>query len=95
LASQCGTNPIIGQPTSALGLVLNVLSGHAGAASVQATVYSLTGRRLLEQKASGTQIALELAKPKLANGVYLVVITSLGPDGRVLAREVRKVVILR
>jgi hypothetical protein len=96
LASQCGSNGIIGQapPASAPGL-LTALSGQAGAASVQVAVYSLTGRLLLEQRASGAQMALDMAQRNLANGVYLAVVTSLGPDGRVLAREVRKVVILR
>jgi len=96
LASQCGSKGIIGQapPASAPGL-LTALSGQAGAASVQVAVYSLTGRLLLEQRASGAQMALDMAQRNLANGVYLAVVTSLGPDGRVLAREVRKVVILR
>ncbi|MEM4413949.1 MAG: hypothetical protein QXD59_06710, partial [Candidatus Caldarchaeum sp.] len=93
LASQCGSQHPIGQPASAPGL-LTVLSGQAGASGVQVAVYSLTGRLLLEQKASGAQIALDLAQRELANGVYLAVITSVGPDGRVLAREVRKVVVL-
>lgn len=94
LASQCGSQHPIGQPASAPRL-LTVLSGQAGASGVQVAVYSLTGRLLFEQKASGAQMALDLAQRELANGVYLAVITSVGPDGRVLAREVRKVVVLR
>ncbi|MFN4219284.1 MAG: T9SS type A sorting domain-containing protein, partial [Candidatus Bipolaricaulia bacterium] len=77
------------------GLMFNVLSGQAGASGVQVNIYSLTGQLLFEQKASGAQIALDLAQRELANGVYLAVVTSVGPDGRVLAREVRKVVVLR
>ncbi len=94
LASQCGSKGIIGQPASAPRL-LTVLSGQAGAATVQVAVYSLTGRLLLEQKATGAQMALDLARRELANGVYLAVVTSVGPDGQILSREVRKVVVLR
>jgi hypothetical protein len=81
-------------PASAPRL-LTVLSGQAGAAGVRVAVYDFAGRLLLEQKATGAQVALDLVQRELANGVYLAVVESLAADGRTLVREVRKVIVLR
>jgi hypothetical protein len=96
LASQCGSKGIIGQaPPASASRLLTVLSGQAGAAGVRVAIYDFAGRLLLEQKATGAQVALDLVQRELANGVYLAVVESLAADGRTLVREVRKVVVLR
>jgi hypothetical protein len=96
LASQCGSKGIIGQaPPASASRLLTVLSGQAGAAGVRVAIYDFSGRLLLEQKATGAQVALDLVQRELANGVYLAVVESLDADGRTLVREVRKVIVLR
>jgi hypothetical protein len=96
LKSQCGSKGIIGQaPPASASRLLTVLSGQAGAAGVRVAVYDFAGRLLLEQKATGAQVALDLVQRELANGVYLAVVESLAADGRTLVREVRKVIVLR
>jgi hypothetical protein len=96
LKSQCGSKGIIGQaPPASASRLLTVLSGQAGAAGVRVAIYDFAGRLLLEQKATGAQVALDLVQRELANGVYLAVVESLAADGRTLVREVRKVIVLR
>jgi hypothetical protein len=95
LKSQCGSKGTIGFDPASAPRLLTVLSGQAGAAGVRVAVYDFAGRLLLEQKATGAQVALDLVQRELANGVYLAVVESLDADGRTLVREVRKVIVLR
>jgi hypothetical protein len=95
LKSQCGSKGTIGFDPASAPRLLTVLSGQAGAAGVRVAVYDFAGRLLLEQKATGAQVALDLVQRELANGVYLAVVESLAADGRTLVREVRKVIVLR
>jgi len=95
LKSQCGSKGTIGLDPASAPRLLTVLSGQAGAAGVRVAVYDFAGRLLLEQKATGAQVALDLVQRELANGVYLAVVESLDADGRTLVREVRKVIVLR
>jgi hypothetical protein len=95
LKSQCGSKGTIGLDPASAPRLLTVLSGQAGAAGVRVAVYDFAGRLLLEQKATGAQVALDLVQRELANGVYLAVVESLAADGRTLVREVRKVIVLR
>jgi hypothetical protein len=95
LKSQCGSKGTIGLDPASAPRLLTVLSGQAGAAGVRVAVYDFSGRLLLEQKATGAQVALDLVQRELANGVYLAVVESLAADGRTLVREVRKVIVLR
>jgi parallel beta-helix repeat protein len=93
--SQCGSKGTIGFDPASAPRLLTVLSGQAGAAGVRVAIYDFAGRLLLEQKATGAQVALDLVQRELANGVYLAVVESLAADGRTLVREVRKVIVLR
>jgi parallel beta-helix repeat protein len=95
LKSQCGSKGTIGFDPASAPRLLTVLSGQAGAAGVRVAIYDFAGRLLLEQKATGAQVALDLVQRELANGVYLAVVESLAADGRTLVREVRKVIVLR
>jgi hypothetical protein len=95
LKSQCGSKGTIGLDPASAPRLLTVLSGQAGAAGVRVAIYDFSGRLLLEQKATGAQVALDLVQRELANGVYLAVVESLAADGRTLVREVRKVIVLR
>ena len=95
LKSLCGSKGTIGFDPASAPRLLTVLSGQTGAAGVRVAIYDFAGRLLVEQRATGAQVALDLVQRELANGVYLAVVESLDADGRTLVREVRKVVVLR
>jgi hypothetical protein len=69
-----------------------------GIASVQLQLYSLTGRLLVDRTSEGSVLTMPLTTDngrRLANGVYLYVVTVRGYDGQIVRSEIRKLVILR
>jgi hypothetical protein len=69
-----------------------------GVAATQLEVFDLSGRKIFDQQASGVTLqfsGLGSSGERLANGVYLYVVTVKGWDGSIIRSEVRKLVILR
>lgn len=69
-------------------------------AALQVEVYNLNGEKLFDSGPVAGQtlrwdLRLASSRDRLANGVYLYVVTVRSPDGRVIRGGVRKLVILR
>ncbi len=91
---QLKTTEAINQPA---GLIFRVEGQQI--AAVQVDVYNLKGEKLFDSGAvAGQTLRWDLqagSSNRLANGVYLYVVTVRGTDGRVIRDQVRKLVLLR
>jgi hypothetical protein len=78
---------------------LRVEANGSGIASIQLQLFDLAGRAVVNRTGKGSALAAPLAAnasgKRLANGVYLYVVTVKGFDGSIQRSEVRKLVVLR
>ncbi|MGQ9478040.1 MAG: Ig-like domain-containing protein [Candidatus Bipolaricaulia bacterium] len=69
----------------------------AGIAGIELEVFNLAGQRIFQQWTAGTRLSFQgsdNAGRRLANGVYLFVVTARGYEGGVQRSEVKKLVVL-
>lgn len=69
-----------------------------GIESVQVQLFNLSGRKLIDQMSAGATLTVPLVNDegqRLANGVYLYIVTVRGWDGQIIRSEIRKLAILR
>jgi hypothetical protein len=67
-------------------------------AALRVQMYSTDGRLLFTHEAAGNRLllsSLDQAGKALPNGVYLYAVTALGPDGKVLKTQLKKLVVRR
>ena len=82
----------------AFGQGMKITAQGSGIAGLELAVYNLAGQQVATQQAAGNRLtfrALASNGQRLANGVYLYVVTIKGQDGSVIRSEVRKLVIMR
>ncbi len=93
------------QPMSIHKLSLSSQSGQfalnlqaLGVASTRLQVFNLAGRTLLDQQASGNGLSFRVLDQhgnRLANGVYLYIVTARGLDGSVWRSDIKKFIVLQ
>jgi len=84
--------------TASRGGILRVQAQGSGIAALKLELFSMSGQRLLSQAAAGSQLFVRMQSSsgaKLANGVYLYVVTVVGKNGQIMHSPVYKLVVLR
>jgi len=82
----------------AFGRGLKITAQGSGISGLELQVYNLAGQQVANQQAAGNRLTFRAQAAngqRLANGVYLYVVTIKGQDGSVIRSEVRKLVIMR
>ena len=70
----------------------------SGIAALKVEVYSLAGKSVVAQAALGSRLFVRMQSSsgaRLANGVYLYVVTVIGKNGQIMHSPVQKLVVLR